>query len=236
MAAGDVRRVAAAPSRDHLRDQPALSRRDARGVPRRRRPAAPHVVDRRGRREECAHGAPGDRRQPLGQRCRRAALRAAQGERPQGLLRDVARAVLQQDQRCDASPLPGAGQPRAARSCSTAPSATAGSPTSVGSVAWKPFADDPAFREEWREVKRANKSGLARVRPRDHRHRSEPRRSSMFRSSGSTNTSASTSTSCTSSRCTTGSSRTRAWRSRRARSCSAARRRRATSWPSASSG
>ena len=114
VAAGDVRRVAAPPPRDHLRDQPALPRRGARGVPRRRRPAASHVVDRRGRREERAHGAPGDRRQPRDQRCRRAALRTAQGERPQGLLRDVAGAVLQQDQRCDPAALPGAGEPRPA--------------------------------------------------------------------------------------------------------------------------
>ena len=36
MAAGDVRRVAAPPPRDHLRDQPAVPRRGARQVPRRR--------------------------------------------------------------------------------------------------------------------------------------------------------------------------------------------------------
>ena len=115
VAAGDVRRVAAPPPRDHLRDQPPLPRRGARAVPRRRRPVAAHVADRRGRRQERAHGAPGHRRQPRGQRRRRAALRTAQGQRAQGLLRDVAGAVLQQDQRRHPAALPGAVQPRPAR-------------------------------------------------------------------------------------------------------------------------
>ena len=49
------------------------------------------------------------------QRRRRAALPTAQGERPEGLLRDVAGAVQQQDQRRHAAPVPGAGEPGAAR-------------------------------------------------------------------------------------------------------------------------
>ena len=137
VAAGDVRRVAAPPPRDHLRDQPALPRRGARDVPRRRRAVAAHVADRRGRRQERAHGVPGHGRQPRDQRSRRAALRTAQGERAAGFLRAVAGTVLQQDQRCDAAALPGAVATPACAHCSTAPSATAGSPTSIDSVAWK---------------------------------------------------------------------------------------------------
>ena len=77
-----------------------------------RRP--PDVADRRGRRQEGPDGAPGDRRQPRHQRCRRAALGAAESQCAQRLLRDVAGAVQQQDERRDAAPLPCAGQPRAA--------------------------------------------------------------------------------------------------------------------------
>ena len=53
--------------------------------------------------------------QPRHQRRRRAALRTVQSQCAQGLLRDVAGAVQQQDQRRDAASLPGAGQPWAAR-------------------------------------------------------------------------------------------------------------------------
>ena len=82
--------------------------------PRRRGPCPPHVADWRGRRQERPDGAPGHRRQPRHQRCRRAALGAAQGKCAQRLLRDVARAVQQQDQRRDAAPFPRVVQPRAA--------------------------------------------------------------------------------------------------------------------------
>ena len=114
VAAGDVRRVAAAPPRDHLRDQPPLPRRGAREVPRRRRPGAADVADRRGRRQDRPDGAPRHGRQPRDQRRRGPALRPAEGQRAQGLLRAVAGAVLQQDQRRHAAALPGAVQPRPA--------------------------------------------------------------------------------------------------------------------------
>ena len=52
--------------------------------------------------------------------------RAAEGERAQGLLRAVAGAVHQQDQRRHAAALPGAGQPRPARAARPTRSATAG--------------------------------------------------------------------------------------------------------------
>ncbi len=71
-------------------------------------------IDRRGRRQERPDGPPRDRRQPRHQRCRRAALGPAESQCAQRLLRDVAGAVQQQDKRGDATPLPGAGQPRAA--------------------------------------------------------------------------------------------------------------------------
>ena len=66
---------AAAPARDHLRDQPPLPRRGPAALSRRRRARRADVADRRGRREARAHGEPGDRRQPRGQRRGRAALR-----------------------------------------------------------------------------------------------------------------------------------------------------------------
>ena len=114
LAARDVRRVAAPPPRDHLRDQPPVPRRGAHAVPRRRGPGPPDVADRRGRRQERPDGTPRDRRQPCHQRCRGAALGPAESQCAQRLLRDVAGAVQQQDQRCDATPFPCAGQPRSA--------------------------------------------------------------------------------------------------------------------------
>ena len=114
VAAGAVRRVTAPPPRDHLRDQQPIPRRGARPVPRRRGPGSPHVADRRGRRQERPDGASGHGRQPCHQRCRGTALGVAERECAQGLLRVVAGAVQQQDERRDATPLPGAGQPGSA--------------------------------------------------------------------------------------------------------------------------
>ena len=161
MAAGDVRRVPAAPPRDHLRDQPPVPRRGAGPVPRGRRTAAADVADRRGRRQDRAHGAPRNRRQPRDQRCRGAALRSAQGQRAQGLLRAVAGTVLQQDQRCHAAALPRAVQPRAA---------WAPRPHDRRRLADRPRPASrarglrraiPSSSGEWRDVKRANKARLA---------------------------------------------------------------------------
>ena len=126
------------------------------------------LIDEEGEQAR-AHGAPGHRRQPRRQRRRRAALRAAEGQRAQGLLRAVAGAVQQQDQRRDAAPLPGAVQPRSAPSCST---------STIGE-GWLTDLDDcegwrrsPTIRRsgsEWREVKRANKSRLAEYIHSTHR-------------------------------------------------------------------
>ncbi len=75
----------------------------------RRAPAA-HVAHRGRRRAAGAHGAPEHRRQPFGQR----RVRAAQPSRPDDagprLLRPVAGALQQQDERRDAAALAGAGQ------------------------------------------------------------------------------------------------------------------------------
>ena len=108
-------RAAAAPSGDHLRDQPPLPRRGARALPRRRGAGGAHVADRRGGRQAGAHGASRHRRQSCRQWRRRAALRSAQGQCAQGLLRALARAFQQQDQRRHAAPFPGARQSGAAR-------------------------------------------------------------------------------------------------------------------------
>src|SRR4051794_325217 len=67
--------------------KPAVPRRGARQVPGRRCSAAPDVADRRGQRQERADGAPRDGRQPRDQRRRRAALRAAQRQCAERLLR-----------------------------------------------------------------------------------------------------------------------------------------------------
>ncbi len=115
----DVRRTAAATHGDHPRDQPALPRRGARAVPGRRCTRKTAVADRRRRRQVRAHGASRDRRQPCRQRRRGPAFRAAQGERPEGLLRALAGALQQQDQRGDTATFPRAlesGAPRAAQS------------------------------------------------------------------------------------------------------------------------
>ena len=77
----DVRPAAAAPPRDHLRDQPALPEGRVHPLHARRRPAQRHVPDRGGAREARAHGAPGHRRVALGQRGGRAPQPAAAGAR-----------------------------------------------------------------------------------------------------------------------------------------------------------
>ena len=97
-------------------------------------------------------------------------------------------------------------------------------------------ADDAAFQEKWRAIKRPNKEALAQAASASApASRSIPARCSTSRSSASTSTSGSTSTCCTSSRCTSACATTRSRRSRRAASSSAARPRRATTWPSSSS-
>ena len=74
--------VAAAPSRDHLRDQPrASSTRCARSSPATTTRCARMSLIDETRRALRAHGAPRQRRQPRDQRRRGAALRAAEAER-----------------------------------------------------------------------------------------------------------------------------------------------------------
>ena len=235
LAAGAVRRVAAAAPRDHLRDQPPLPRRGAREVPRRRRPAAAHVADRRGRRQERADGAPGHRRQPRGQRRRRAALRAAQGECAQGLLRAVAGAVHQRDQRRHAAAVPGAVQPGPAgadrrhdrRGLADRPGPARG---------LEPYADDAAFRGKWREVKRANKARLADYRAVDDGRRAESRLAVRHPGQAHPRVQAPAPQRAAHHHAVPpAQAGPRISTSRRGRSSSAARRRPATSWPSESS-
>ena len=73
-------------TRNHLRDQSPLPRRGAATFPGDEARIDAHVADRRERREEGAHGASGDGRQPCRQRRCRAALEAAQ----ETVLRDFA--------------------------------------------------------------------------------------------------------------------------------------------------
>ena len=142
------------------------------------------------------------------QRRRGAALRTAESQCAQRLLRDVAGAVRQRDQRCDAAAVPGAVQPgtagaarrdhrrrladrpgpaarAGAASSTTRRSGSAGERSSGPTRPGSPSTCTPRPASSWTQT------GC-----------------STSRSSGSTSTSASTSTRCTSSRCTTGSSRT----------------------------
>ena len=84
LAARSVRRAAAAPPGDHLRDQPPLPRRGAQPLLRRRRARRAPVAHRRERRALRAHGQPRLRGQPRDQRRGGAALRAAEAGRAAG--------------------------------------------------------------------------------------------------------------------------------------------------------
>jgi glycogen phosphorylase len=96
-------RAAAAPSRNHLRDQPAVPGRSPHPLPRRRGTSGAAVAHRRSRREARAHGEPGLRRLALDQRCSGAPHRSAQAQRVARLSRAVAGALQQQNQRRDAT-------------------------------------------------------------------------------------------------------------------------------------
>jgi glycogen phosphorylase len=115
---------------------------------------------RRGGRPARAHGASRHRRQPCRQRCRRTALRFAQGQRAEGFQRTLAGALQQQDQRRHAAALPGALQPGIARLLNR----TLGDQwlTDMGTLrGLEALAENAAFRNEWRAVKQANKQRLA---------------------------------------------------------------------------
>ena len=119
-----VRADAAAPSRDHLRDQPAPAGRCPRPLSRRRGARRAREPDRGRRRAQDPHGQPRDRRLAQHQRRRRDPLRAAAHDDGQGPRRDVPRALQQQDQRRHAAALAAAGQPGARRARSPRRSAT----------------------------------------------------------------------------------------------------------------
>ena len=113
LAARSVPAHLAAPPRDHLRDQRPVPRRRARAHARRRRASRSAVADRRARRALRAHGASRVRRQPCDQRRGRAPHGALEEQRAQGLLRPVARALLESHQRRDAAALAQAREPAA---------------------------------------------------------------------------------------------------------------------------
>ena len=79
------------------------------------------------------------------------------------LPRAVAGEVHERDERRHAAPLPGARQPAARARSSRTRSATAGRATSSGCASSSRSPRTPAFRAEWRAVKRANKADLAAV-------------------------------------------------------------------------
>ena len=130
-----VRRAAAAPPRDHLRDQPPVPRRGPRAVPGRRGALARmSIIDEGG--ERCrAHGAPRDGRQPHGQRRRRAALRTAHRDGAARLLRAVAGEVRATSPTASRRAASWPSATRRSRSSSPSASATAGWRTSAGSGA-----------------------------------------------------------------------------------------------------
>ena len=108
-----VRPCAAAAPRDHLRDQPAVPRRSARPIPRRRGTGGASVDHRRSRCEERSDGPSGERRLPHHQRRCRTAHQPAEEGRAARLLRAVAGEIRQRDQRGDAAALGPARQPGA---------------------------------------------------------------------------------------------------------------------------
>ncbi len=115
LAARAVRPRAAAPPRDHLRDQRALPRRGAHPLlGDEARLARLSLIDEHGERY-VRMAQPRLRRQPRDQRRRGAALRAAEAGRAARFPRAVAGEVQQQDERRHAAPLAGAGNPRLAR-------------------------------------------------------------------------------------------------------------------------
>ena len=158
-----LRQPAAAPPGDHLRDQPPLPGRGARPLPRRRRHSirACRSSTRPARSDvRMAHLASVGSHAVNG--VAGAALRAAQADRPARLLRDVAGEIQQQDQRRHAAPLAGAGQPRPVRADHQHTSATAGStaPETICALL-ESCARIAEFRADWRAVKRPNKQRLA---------------------------------------------------------------------------
>ena len=163
VAAAAVRRAAAAAPRDHLRDQPPVPRRGAGALSERRGAGRARVADRRARAEVAC-----------GWRIwRRVGSHAINGVAAlhtellkhgvlARLLRALSRAIPQRHQRRDAATLDGRAAIRVSRGLIT---------EAIGD-GWirdteqelprlEPFADDAAFRESWRRVKRANKVALA---------------------------------------------------------------------------
>ena len=153
--------VAAAAPRDHLRDQQPLPRRGAGALPRRRRPGAAHVDDRRGGRPDaCAWrtsprsaATPSTASRPCTPTCSRPACsrtstscgRSGSPTRPTASRR-------------------GASWPCPTRACAGLLDRTIGDGwlTDLDRLrGLEAFVDDPEFRQQWRDIKRANKSRLA---------------------------------------------------------------------------
>ena len=169
MAGRVVRGAAAAPPRDHLRDQPPVPRRRPAPLPGDEGRVAAREPDRGGRRAQGPHGEPGHRRLAQHQRRGGDPLRTC-----------CARRRSRTSPRC--SPSASTTRPTASRrgaGCcwrtrrwpapSPRRSATAGSPTSASSRKLKPLADDAGFRDAFREAKRAGQGAVRRLAQVDDR-------------------------------------------------------------------
>ena len=160
--AGRVLRGAhSAAPRDHLRDQPPLSRRGPPPLSRRRGPVAARQPDRGRAGTQGPHGAPGGRRLAQHQRRGGDPLGLAPHARAARLRRDVSGALQQQDQRRHSPALAAAGQSIACPSSSPRRSATDWVTDLAQLRKLLPLAEDAGFREQFRDAKREAKVAFA---------------------------------------------------------------------------